>query len=245
LSANHRVSTRVRWPITRIRAQTRTAMTDTRLSSPAAERNRQPILEVLRRVLPASGRALEIASGSGQHVSWFARHLPAWTWQPTEFAAASLASIAAWSVLDEDDLAESPASAAGAGPLANVLPPLQLDVCAPAWPVTGAFDAITCANMIHASPPQTLPGLMHGAGRHLAPAGLLVTYGPYILDDEPLVPSNVEFDAWLKTRDPGWGIRRLADVLAHARDAGLRLRERVAMPANNLMLVFEREGATR
>jgi hypothetical protein len=245
LSANHRVSTRVRWPITRIRAQTRTAMTDTRLSSPAAERNRQPILEVLRRVLPASGRALEIASGSGQHVSWFARHLPGWTWQPTEFAAASLASIAAWSVLDEDDLAESPASAAGAGPLANVLPPLQLDVCAPAWPVTGAFDAITCANMIHASPPQTLPGLMHGAGRHLAPAGLLVTYGPYILDDEPLVPSNVEFDAWLRTRDPGWGIRRLADVLAHARDAGLRLRERVAMPANNLMLVFEREGATR
>jgi SAM-dependent methyltransferase len=220
-------------------------MTDSRLSSPAAERNRQPILEVLRRVLPPSGRALEIASGSGQHVSWFARHLPAWTWQPTEFAAASLASIAAWSVLDEDDLAESPASAAGAGPLANVLPPLQLDVCAPAWPVTGAFDAITCANMIHASPPQTLPGLMHGAGRHLAPAGLLVTYGPYILDDEPLVPSNVEFDAWLKTRDPGWGIRRLADVLAHARDAGLRLRERVAMPANNLMLVFEREGATR
>ena len=213
-----------------------------RLSSPAAERNRQPILEVLRRVLPPSGRALEIASGSGQHVSWFARHLTGWTWQPTEFAAASLPSIAAWSVLDEDDLAESPAAGAGIGPLANVLPPLQLDVCAPAWPVAGAFDAITCANMIHASPPATLPGLMQGAGRHLAPAGRLVTYGPYVLEDEPLAPSNVEFDAWLKTRDPSWGIRRLADVLAHARGAGLRLRERVAMPANNLMLVFEREG---
>jgi hypothetical protein len=118
-------------------------------------------------------------------------------------------------------------------------------VCAPTWPVDGLFDAITCVNMIHASPPQTLPGLMQGAGRHLAPAGLLVTYGPYILDDEPLAPSNVEFDAWLKTRDPSWGIRRLADVLAHARDAGLRLRERVAMPANNLMLVLEREGAAR
>ena len=220
-------------------------MNELRLSSPAAERNRQPILDVLRRVLPPSGRALEIASGSGQHVSWFARHLPAWTWQPTEFAAASLASIAAWSVLDADDLAESPASAADVGPLPNVLPPLQLDVCAPEWPVAGPFDAITCANMIHASPPQTLPGLMQGTGRHLAPAGLLVTYGPYILDDEPLVASNVEFDAWLKTRDPSWGIRRLADVLAHARGAGLRLRERVAMPANNLMLVFEREGAAR
>jgi len=223
-------------------------MTDTpRLSSPAAERNRQPILDVLRRVLPPSGRALEIASGSGQHVSWFARHLPGWTWQPTEYAAASLPSIAAWSVLDEDDLAESPEAAAGTGPLANVLPPLQLDVCAAAWPVAGVFDAITCANMIHASPPQTLSGLMQGAGRHLARDGVLVTYGPYILDDEPLTASNVEFDAWLKSRDASWGIRRLADVLAHARHAGLRLRERVAMPANNLMLVFERslerEGA--
>ena len=216
-----------------------------RLSSPAAERNRQPIAEVLRRVLPPAGRALEIASGSGQHVSWFARRLPGWTWQPTEFAAASLPSIAAWSVLDADDVAESAVDGATPGPLPNVLAPLQLDVCAPGWPVAGTFDAITCANMIHASPPQTLPGLMQGAGRHLAPQGLLVTYGPYVLDDEPLVPSNVEFDAWLKSRDPSWGIRRLADVLAHARDAGLRLRERVAMPANNLMLVFQREGAAR
>ena len=216
-----------------------------RLSSPAAERNRQPILEVLRRVLPPSGRALEIASGSGQHVSWFARHLPAWTWQPTEYAATSLPSIAAWSVLGADDVAESPPANASEGPLPNVLPPLQLDVCAPDWPVAGVFDAITCANMIHASPPATLPGLMRGAGRHLAPGGLLVTYGPYLLDDEPLTASNIEFDAWLRTRDPSWGIRRLADVVAHARDAGLRLRERIAMPANNLMLVFEREGVSR
>ena len=219
-------------------------MTDSaRLSSPAAERNRQPILDVLRRVLPPSGRALEIASGSGQHVAWFARHLPGWTWQPTEFAAASMASIAAWSVLDEEDLAESPSAGVATGPLPTILAPLQLDLCAPEWPVAGSFDAITCANMIHASPPQTLPGLMQGAGRHLSADGVLVTYGPYILDDEPLTASNVEFDAWLKARDPGWGIRRLADVLAHARDAGLGLRERVAMPANNLMLVFHREGA--
>src|ERR1700761_396457 len=119
-------------------------MTDTvRLSSPAAERNRQPILDVLRRVLPPSGRALEIASGSGQHVSWFARHLSGWTWQPTEYAAASLPSIAAWSVLDAADLPESPSAAVGLGPLANVRPSLQLDVCAPAWPVDGLFDAIS------------------------------------------------------------------------------------------------------
>jgi len=216
-----------------------------RQSSPAAERNRQPMLDVLRRVLPPSGRALEIASGSGQHVSWFARHLPGWNWQPTEYAATALPSIAAWCVLDADDLAESASPPAGVGPLPNVLPPLQLDVCAPAWPVAGRFDAITCANMIHASPPPTLPGLMQGAGRHLAADGVLVTYGPYVLDDEPLAASNVEFDAWLKSRDPSWGIRRLADVLAHARDAGLRLRERAAMPANNLMLVFQREEAFR
>ncbi len=216
-----------------------------RQSSLAAERNRQPLLDVLGRVLPRAGRALEIASGSGQHVSWFARHLPGWTWQPTEFAVASLASIAAWCVLDAADLAESPAAPVGPGPLANVLAPLQLNVCAPVWPVDGAFDAITCVNMLHASPPATLAGLMRGVGRHLASQGVLLTYGPYILDDEPLVASNVEFDAWLKTRDPSWGIRRLADVVANAADAGLRLRERVAMPANNLTLVFVREGASR
>ena len=216
-----------------------------RQSSPAAERNRQPILEVLRRVLPAAGRALEISSGSGQHVSWFARHLPAWSWQPTEWSAALLPSIAAWSVLTPADLAESPAAAAVAGPLPNVLPPLQLDVCADAWPVSAAFDAITCINMLHASPPATLPGLMRGAGRHLAPGGRLVTYGPCIVDGEPLAPSNVEFDAWLKGRDPAWGIRRLSEVAARAREAGLVLQERVAMPANNLLLVFQREGASR
>ena len=216
----------------------------TRLSSPAAERNRQPILDVLRRALPPAGRALDIASGSGQHVSWFARHLPGWDWQPTEYAESALPSIAAWSVLDAADVAESPSAALAAGPLPNVRAPRQLDVTSSDWPVQGAFDAIVCINMIHASPPATLPGLMQGAGRHLAPQGVLATYGRYILDDAPLAPSNVEFDRWLKTeRDPSWGIRRLADVVAHARDAGLRLRERVAMPSNNLMLIFDRQGA--
>jgi hypothetical protein len=212
-----------------------------RLYSAAAERNRHPMLAVLRRVLPPEGVALEIASGSGQHVSWFARHLPAWTWQPTEYALASLPSIRAWSVLDAADLAESASADATEGPLANILPPLQLDVCATPWPVSGPFDAITCVNMIHASPPATLPGLMRGAGRHLAPSGVLVTYGPYVLDGEPMAASNVEFDAWLRSRDASWGIRRLTDVLAQAHAAGLRLRERIAMPANNLMLVLERD----
>ncbi len=200
-----------------------------RLFSPAAERNRQPMLEVLQRVLPAHGRALEIASGSGQHVAWFARHLPDWSWQPTDFDVRSLPSIAAWSAGDADG-----------GALANVFPPLRLDVCDAAWPVAGEFDAITCANMLHIAPWASCAGLMQGAARHLAPRGVLLTYGPYVVDDMPTAPSNLDFDADLRRRDPSWGIRRLADVDAAARAAGLRLRERVAMPANNLMLVFDR-----
>ena len=219
----------------------------TRRFSPAAERNRQPILAVLQRVLPARGRALEIASGSGQHVSWFAHHLRDWTWQPTEFDAEALPSIRAWAVEHADDsFARAPSAGETtrvdrvAQALPNVLAPLRLDVCADAWPVDGAFDAITCANLLHASPPATLAGLMQGAQRHLAPHGVLVTYGPYVLDDEPTASSNVEFDGWLKARDASWGLRRLADVVAAAARCGLRLRERVAMPSNNLMLVFER-----
>ena len=227
-------------------------MTDpVRRFSPAAERNRQPILAVLQQVLPASGRVLEIASGSGQHVSWFAPRLPGWTWQPTDFDADALPSIRAWSVEHADDsFVRAPADGETAAVnraekrLPNVLEPLRLDVCEASWPVAGEFDAITCTNMLHASPPATLPGLMQGVGRHLKQGGLLVTYGPYVLDDEPLVPSNVEFDAWLRARDPSWGIRRLADVEAEAARVGLRLRERVAMPSNNLMLVFVRDGAT-
>ncbi|MEP6503134.1 MAG: DUF938 domain-containing protein [Betaproteobacteria bacterium] len=206
--------------------------------SPASERNRQPMLAVLERVLPPEGRALEIASGSGQHVAWFARHLPGWVWQPTDVDAASLPSIAAWSVLEPGD------AATGSGPLANVLPPLRLDVCAHPWPVGGEFDAITCANMLHIAPWACCAGLMQGAGRHLARDGVLVTYGPYLEDDVVTAPSNAAFDADLRRRDAAWGIRRLADVVAQARDAGLRLRERVAMPANNLMLVFERHAAS-
>ena len=223
-------------------------MTDpTRRFSPAAERNRQPILEVLRRVLPARGRALEIASGSGQHVSWFAHHLRDWTWQPTDFDADALPSIRAWSVEHADDAFVRSPQEGDTGrvdrveqPLPNVLAPVRLDVCADDWPVAGEFDAITCTNMLHASPPATLPGLMHGVQRHLAADGLLVTYGPYLLDDRPTAPSNLEFDAWLKTRDPSWGIRRLADVVAEGERRGLRLRERVDMPSNNMVVVFAR-----
>lgn len=200
-----------------------------RLFSEAAERNRQPMLDVLRRVLPASGgrRALEIASGTGQHVVWFARHLPEWRWQPTDFEASSLASIAAWC---QDD--------AGDGPLANALPPRRLDVCERPWSVEGSFDAIVCANMLHIAPWACCPALMQGAARHLTPQGVLVTYGPYFADDAPVARSNLAFDAELRLRNPQWGVRRLTEVVDEAEHAGLQLRDRFEMPANNLMLVF-------
>ncbi len=198
--------------------------TAARRHSPAAERNRAPILAELRRLLPARGMALEIASGSGQHAAHFAAALPGWTWQPSDGDARSLASIAAW-----------------CEGLANVRPPLALDVLAPDWPgLPATVDAIFCANMIHISPWATTPALMQGAVRHLSATGVLVLYGPYVVEGEPTAASNLAFDADLRARNPDWGLRRLADVAQQAAASGLYLRERVSMPANNALLVFAR-----
>lgn len=198
--------------------------------SPAADRNKQPILEVLRNVLPARGSALEIASGTGQHAAFFAAALPGWTWQPTDADADALPAIAAWT-------AQSGAT--------NVRPPLLLDVMATQWPAQGApftepFDAIYCANMLHIAPWATCAALMQGSARHLSPHGMLVTYGPYLEDDVPTAPGNLSFDQSLRQRDPAWGIRRLEEVAQEAQRAGLALRQRHEMPANNLLLVFGR-----
>ena len=192
------------------------------LSQPsgAALRNRDPILHVLARVLPARGTILEIASGAGVHVAHFAAQLPQLVWQPTEAS--------------EDVLAEIDERAAD---LSNVKPAVVLDVLAP-WPAL-RFDALVCINMIHASVPETLPALMRGAAA-MPSQGVLVTYGPYRIGGE-LSPSNVEFDAWLKReRNPRWGVRDLEDVALEASANGLRLEERITMPANNLALVFRR-----
>ncbi|MBC5783806.1 DUF938 domain-containing protein [Ramlibacter sp. USB13] len=196
--------------------------------SPAADRNKQPILDVLRQVLPASGTALEIASGTGQHVAFFAAAFPGWSWQPTDADASMLPAIAA--------------RAAEAG-LANVRPPVLLDVTAPSWPVDERLDAIYCANMLHIAPWAACAGLMEGAARHLALGGLLVTYGPYLEREVPTAPGNVAFDQSLRDRDPAWGLREREAVEAEARRCGLLLRERYAMPANNLLLVFTRSPA--
>lgn len=197
--------------------------------SPAAERNRQPILDVLRGLLPVQGRALEFASGTGQHVAWFAAHLPQWTWQPTELRPEALPGIAARVAMEG---------------LTNVRAPLCLDVLAPEW-LPGdpePYDLIFCANLLHIAPWASCAALMRGAARHLAAGGRVVIYGPFLEDEVATSPGNLAFDQSLRTQDPAWGIRRREDVEGEARAAGLRLAERHPMPANNLLLVWVQEG---
>ena len=197
--------------------------------SPAADRNKQHILDTLRNILPPHGNALEIASGTGQHVAWFAAGLAQWLWQPTDAMPTALASIAAW--------------AAEQG-LPNVRPPLVLDVMAAQWlPGITHFDLIYCANMLHISPWATCAALMQGSARHLAPDGLLVTYGPYLEGNVPTSEGNLAFDQSLRAQDAAWGIRRIEDVAQVAAGAGLRLQTRHAMPANNLLLVWASAAA--
>ena len=201
---------------------------DARLHSPAAERNQGPILAELQRLLPPRGLMLEIASGTGQHAAHFAAGLPGWQWQPSDPEPRARDSTAAW-----------------CGDLATVRPPLALDVRAEPWTgVPARVDAVFCANLIHIAPWASCGALMRGAARLLAPHGLLITYGPYLEDGVPTAPGNLAFDADLRARDPAWGLRRVADVALQAQAAGLQLRERVAMPANNLLLAWAR-GADR
>ncbi|MDI1326448.1 MAG: DUF938 domain-containing protein [Brevundimonas sp.] len=195
------------------------------LASPAVARNTAPILEVLRAHLPARAKVLEIAAGSGEHAVAFARALPGLDWTPTDPSPEARASIAAW------------AAAAG---LPNLREPLTLDVLDPrSWPA-GPAQAVVCINMIHISPWTATEGLMALAGRVLAPGGLLALYGPYRESEVPLAPSNAAFDESLKGRNPAWGLRDRDAVSAAAKAEGLALTLRVAMPANNLMLLFRR-----
>jgi SAM-dependent methyltransferase len=192
--------------------------------SSAADRNKDPILAVLRETLPAEGSVLEIASGTGQHVCHFAAALPAIRWQPTEPDPASRDAL----------IARLRASG-----LRNVAAPQALDVMQTEWPVADRHDAILYINMVHISPWRATLALLEGATRHLAEAGKLILYGPY-LEDGAATPSNLEFDASLKRRNAEWGLRALETVTAEAAARGLHRRQRVSMPANNLTLVFER-----
>ncbi len=203
-------------------------MNDIKQIPPASVRNTPPLLAVLTRILApgrlARGCVLEIASGSGYHAAAFAKEIPHLDWQPSDPDEGARASIAAY--------------VADAG-LANLRAPVMLDVTRSPWPVDRA-DAILCINMIHISPWEATIALFAGAQRLLASGATLVTYGPYAINGDFQAESNVAFDQSLRTRNPAWGIRDLKDIEPTAHAHGFSLLKRVAMPANNHTLVFEK-----
>lgn len=195
---------------------------DPRLHSPAAERNRGPLLEVLARELPARGNLLEIASGPGQHAVFFAAAFPDLVWQPSDPRDEALASIAAYS---------------GDAGLSNLRSPLNLDVEAWPWPIATA-DAMLTVNLLHVAPWSATEALFSGAAKVLKHGGPLLIYGPFKRDGQHTSPGNAAFDADLKARDPRLGLRDLDDVGAVARAAGFAQMKVIDMPANNMTLVF-------
>ena len=194
-------------------------------ASPAAERNKQPIADVLARVLPSAGLVLEIASGTGQHAEHFARVLPNLSWQPSDPDAEMLPAL----------MARVRRTA-----LPNLRVPLQFDVH-DAAPELGAVAAVVCINMIHIAPFSACSALLGHAERLLPPGAPLVLYGPFKRGGEHTAPSNVAFDADLRKRNPKWGVRDLDDVVALASRHSLVLTDIVAMPANNLTVVLTRQ----
>jgi cyclopropane fatty-acyl-phospholipid synthase-like methyltransferase len=209
-------------------AQTSSDTPDRRLSAPAALRNREFIAEVLKGVLPEQGTVLEIASGTGEHVSLFAATFPDLTWQPSDIDTQALASI-------EDWVKQSP--------LKNLLPPVTLNVEEDQWPLSRA-DAIININMIHISPYTACEGLMKGASRTLPEGGVLVLYGPFKRNGVHTAVSNEQFDASLRMRNRSWGVRDVAEVAATASSSRLKLKKEVSMPANNLVLVFQKQSSS-
>lgn len=206
--------------------------------APATARNREPILDVLRRVLPAAAPAsegppplvLEIASGSGEHAVYMATALPNVRWLPTDVSEPALQSIEAWA-------AESA--------LPNLLPPLRLDARQEPWPAAAdaPVAAVVCINMIHIAPWAACLGLLRGAAQRLGRDGILFLYGPFKRGGAHTAPSNESFDRGLREQDPSWGVRDLDDVTAAAREAGLELAEVVLMPANNLSVIYKPAGS--
>jgi len=198
---------------------------DARRSAPAAQRNREPIRTVLERVLPARGTVLEVAAGTGEHAVAFAAALPGVTWQPADPDPGMRASIAAH---------------AHAEGLANVAEPRDLDVTAAVWPVERA-DALVCINLLHIAPWAATEGLFAGAGRLLPPGAPVAVYGPFKREGAHTSESNANFDEQLRGKNPGWGIRDVAEVAAEAERHGMALEDIVEMPANNLTLIFKRK----
>ena len=195
-----------------------------RRSAPAALRNREPIAELLAEWLPDSGLVLEIASGTGEHATYFAERFPTLDWQPSDIHPNALSSIAAWRE---------------ASALPNLRTPLTLDAASENWPIERA-DAVLSINMVHISPWASALGLLDGAARLLRSGAPLILYGPWLKKDIPTVDSNLDFDADLKRRDPAWGLRRVEDFAAAAEPRGFVLEASRQMPANNLMMLWRK-----
>jgi hypothetical protein len=193
-------------------------------SSPAARRNREPIADVLRTVLPEEGVVLELASGTGEHAAFFAAQFPKLRWLPSDPDLEAMTAIEAWR---------------GQAGLENLAPALRIDAEEQPWPISCA-DAILCINMVHISRWQATQGLMRGAARLLPSGAPLILYGPYLREGVPTAPSNLAFDQSLRARNPDWGLRDFAAVTAEAEAQGLRFERLVEMPANNLILLFRR-----
>jgi hypothetical protein len=200
-------------------------MTDARRNAPAALRNRDLILAILRLHLPAQGLILEVASGSGQHAVRFGEGLPQHIIQPSDPDADARASIDAW---------------VAASGLTNVGKALALDVTADVWPIAAA-DAVLCINMIHIAPWQATCGLIAGAARVLSAEAPLYLYGPFKRDGSHTAASNEAFDISLRQENPDWGVRDLGAVAALAASAGFGEPSIIEMPANNLSLIFRRK----
>lgn len=201
---------------------------DGRLDAPTFQRNHEPIWQAIEPLIAGkAGAVLEIGSGTGQHAVTYAARTPDLTWWPSDISPAHLASIAAWR---------------DASGLANLRPPQSINLMTPDWTWSSdadeALTAILCFNVIHISPWQVAENLFAGAGRLLADDGHLILYGPFKRDGVHTAPSNAEFDASLRARNPDWGVRDLADVKALALANGLKLAKLVEMPANNLVLAF-------
>jgi cyclopropane fatty-acyl-phospholipid synthase-like methyltransferase len=193
------------------------------VTAEACERNKAPILEVLRTEFAASRSVLEIGSGTGQHAVHFAAHLPHLSWQPSEVAAL-LPALA-----ERVRLEGSP----------NLRLPIALDVRATPWPHAEA-DAIFSANTLHIMGWDAVEDFFRGVGATLGPGGVLCVYGPFNYQGRYTSASNAQFDAWLKTRDPHSALRDFEAVNARAAAQQLMLAADHAMPANNRTLVWRR-----
>jgi len=194
--------------------------------APAALRNREAILQVLEQILPEEGTILEVGAGSGEHAVFFAPRFPTVRWQPTDADPAAVASIAAW----REEL-----------PADILLAPRRFDVRDGRW-LFGDLAGVIAINVIHISPWEVCEALIEGAARALQPGGLLYFYGPFKIDGRHTALSNEAFDANLRSQDPTWGVRDLADVRALAARHGLKEKRVFPMPVNNLSVVFDKSA---